>query len=48
MYDCIINTAKLHRMNCYYFDAMLRLIIILWLLKWLYAWNNSLGGFYYE
>ena len=40
MYGNISAAQQLHRVNCYYFESMLRLIIILWMISWLYAWNH--------
>jgi len=31
------NAQRLHALNLYYFEAMLMLILILWLIKWLLA-----------
>lgn len=40
--DCAVQTNRtkpqtLHALNRYYFETMLMLIVLLWLLKWLFA-----------
>lgn len=37
MYDRYTKNIEHHMHNLYYFETMLRLIIILWLSKWLFT-----------
>lgn len=47
MDDCAMRMCHLHALNCYYFESLLMLIVILWLVKWLFAYqpktNASIG-----
>lgn len=47
MKDCTSAVCHHHAANCYYFESMLKLIVVLWLIKWLYA-DSHLGGYHYE
>lgn len=47
MKDCTSAVCHHHAANCYYFESMLKLILVLWLIKWLYA-DSHLGGYHYE
>ncbi len=42
----VMDYCAMRALNYYYFETMLMLIIVLWLIKWLFAWD--LGGHYYE
>ncbi len=37
MYHCKAQLYEYHALNLYYFEAMLMLIVVLWLIKWLFA-----------
>lgn len=41
MKNCAACVCELHTLNYYYFESMLQLIVILWLVKWLFAYQHA-------